>query len=117
MDHCVQMINKMRETCGGKELCVYKVGITHNAIDRFQLYLRNGFKKMWLIHITMNLSQVECIESHLISIFKGDRDGSCRNQRGGGEGMRVKDGSAKYPAPYFVYVVAARADQREAIGS
>lgn len=72
---------------------------------------------MTCLHASMNLSSMEMLEAGLIAVFSQEPHGSLRNINRGGEGMRTKKGAPRFPPPYFMYVVSARADQNRLIGS
>lgn len=116
-DHCVSAVHKIRRQTGGFRLCVYKLGITSSLSGRWPSYKESGFTSMTCLHTSMNLSSIEMLEAGLIAVFSMEPNGSLRNINKGGEGMRRKDGTPRFPPPYFMYVVAARADQRRLIGS
>ena len=113
LDHAVQRIMSFRRGLGGLQLCVYKIGITSDLNRRWLAYKGQNFRRMLCVHATNNLSTVEFMEAALILAFGQDKAGSLRNVNKGGEGMRHKDGSARFPPPYFVYCVGADASQRE----
>ena len=113
LDHCVHNIQMFRKGLGGLPLCVYKIGITSDLNQRWLSYRDQNFKRMLCVHATNNLSTVEHMEAALILIFKQEMEGAIRNVNKGGEGMRLKDGTARFQPPYFVYCVGADASQRE----
>ena len=94
----------------GFNLCVFKIGISSDPAERAIHYFENGFKRYYLIHISESASVIEHLEERLIAMSKDVL--GCRNERPGGEGrMRSR------PPPYFLYIAAACAAQREPIGS
>lgn len=115
LTHAIEQTEWFRKQLGGA-LCVLKIGITHDAASRWQLYSQANFSHMHIVHVSMSLSQVEMLEAALISHFKRIMRDACRNQARGGEGMRIR-GKPRHPPPYLVYIVGARADQRARIGS
>jgi hypothetical protein len=112
--HCITETEKLREDMGGP-LCVLKIGITHDVPNRWQYYTKSNFTAIRVIHTSMSLAQIEMLEAALISSFAAAMGSACRNTAKGGEGMRAK-GKPRHPPPYFVYIVAARADQLARIG-
>lgn len=106
--HCQNAIQKLRLRTGGEFLAIYKIGITHHYIDRFELYERNGWTEMLIMLESSDLGFVEMLEAALISHHKGLQQ--CRNVVLGGEGMRDKMGNPKFVPPYYCYCTAARAD-------
>ena len=72
-------------------------------------------KVMMIMLVSNSLVQVETLEAAIIDRYLGMRQ--CRNQLGGGEGMRDRFGRPRREPPYYLYAVAARADSPFAIGS
>ena len=107
--HCQAGIDRLRYATGGMQLAVYKIGITHDASARFELYKQHGWSKMLVLFQTTELAQVEMLEAALISHHAHMKP--CRNILKGGEGMRDKMFNAKFDGPYVCYCVSARADQ------
>ena len=107
--HCQTGIDRLRYATGGMQLAVYKIGITHDAFARFELYKQNGWSKMVVLFQTQELAQVEMLEAALISHHAHTKQ--CRNILKGGEGMRTKMFNPRFDPPYVCYCVAARADQ------
>ena len=87
----------------GKQLCVYKLGLTSNPALRFQFYKEGNYTHMTVLHVSCNLGLIQMLEAALIAANISE---SCRNQRYGGEGP---PGSIEEPY-HFAYVVGARAD-------
>ena len=106
--HCLACIRKLREATGGECLAIYKIGITHNCEDRFQLYQANGWTKMLVLFESRDLGLIEMLEGALISHHIGRVQ--CRNILPGGEGMRDRLFNAKFQPPFYCYCTAARAD-------
>lgn len=97
----------------GLGLCIYKVGVSANPLLRFASYLDMGYTKMWLIHSSFELGLTHMLEAALIALNEGNA--GFRNKPGsGGEGALNRHKPAK--PPYFVYVVAGRADQSRWVG-
>ena len=107
--HCQAGIDRLRYATGGMQLAVYRIGITHDAYARFELYKQHGWSKMLVLFQTTELAQVEMLEAALISHHAHMK--LCRNILKGGEGMRDKMFNAKFDGPYVCYCVLARADQ------
>lgn len=105
----------MREKHGGEKLAIFKIGISHCLQRRVCFYYEENFDEMCCIHATNSLAHVEILEAALIDFYLDKCPRQCRNLLRGGEGMRA-GGLAKYPAPYFVYVVAANASKCKWIG-
>ena len=106
--HCQEAIHKLRMGTGGESLAIYKVGITHDYEDRFELYRKNGWTKMLIMFQSSDLDFVEMLEAALISHHVHLRQ--CRNILRGGEGMRDSMFNPKFDAPFYCYCTAARAD-------
>lgn len=109
-------IEKIRQKHGGKQLAVFKIGISQCLERRSIFYYEANFDEMLCIHASNSLAQVEALEAALIDHFMHIAPRECRNILLGGEGMRKKNGSPRNPPPYFVYVVAADASKRKRIG-
>ena len=110
------LIEKIRQKHGGKQLAVFKIGISQCLERRSIFYYEANFDEMLCIHASNSLAQVEALEAALIDYFMHTAPRECRNILLGGEGMRKKNGHPRNPPPYFVYVVAADASKRKRIG-
>lgn len=112
LSHAKQQVSALRESVGVR-LCCFKVGVTHNPFIRFSSYVQKGYTVMWLVWMSSSRDIVHMLEASLISEF--GRHVGCHNEYGtGGEGALNK---ADPPdPPYFVYVVAGRADQHRNVG-
>lgn len=110
--HSERMIRAMIHHMGG-DLAVFKIGVaSHGKVAyRFEKYQEANFLAMWIIHISDCVGEANMLEHLLIEKF-WDRMG-CRNDNAGGEGQMRTQGDP----PYYVYVVAARADVNKRIGS
>lgn len=117
LHHCVGAVHGVRQKTGGQRLCVYKLGITSDLSNRWPSYQKAGFTTMVCIHTSMSLASIEMLEAALIHSFKHELEGALRNVNKGGEGMRKKCGKPRFSPPYFMYVVAARADQKRRISA
>ena len=106
--HCQNAIQKLRMDNGGESLAIYKIGITHDYSDRFELYEANGWTTMLIMIESSDLGFIEMLEAALISHHRGRQQ--CRNIVLGGEGMRDRNGNPKFAPPYYCYCTAARAD-------
>ena len=107
--HCLGAIHKLRMGTSGESLAIYKIGITHDYEDRFQLYRKKGWTKMLIMFQSSDLGFVEMLEAALISHHVLVQQ--CRNILRGGEGMRDKCFNPKFDAPFYCYCTAARADE------
>ena len=115
--HCVKLINDVRRHCGGTQLCVFKIGLTSNPLQRMEGYLQQNFKVFAVIHKVTTadlLGMLEMLEAALIAEFH-DGQRCCRNKQLGGESMRDNSFKPRFPPPYFAYVAAACAAQKEPI--
>ena len=115
--HCVKAINCLRNQCGGPALCVFKIGLTSNPLQRRAAYYKQNFKKFVIIHKVSRgelLGMLEMLEAALIAEFY-DNQRCCRNRQLGGESMRDKTFMPRFAPPYFAYCVASNASQREPI--
>jgi hypothetical protein len=117
LGHCKQQVHQMRLRCGGIDLCVFKIGITARPHERRNCYEQRNYSFFKIIHIAEmpeNLVQIELLEAALIDVYS-DGERKCRNKRGGGESMRTKLWTPRFPPPYFCYVAASPANQRKSI--
>ncbi|CAE7621704.1 unnamed protein product [Symbiodinium sp. CCMP2592] len=97
-------IHKLRMETGGESLAIYKIGITHDYEDRFQLYRKNGWTKMLIMFQSSDLGSVEMLEAALISHHAHLQQ--CRNVLRGGEGMRDKTFNPKFATAKHVATIA-----------
>ncbi|CAE7383534.1 unnamed protein product [Symbiodinium sp. CCMP2456] len=67
--HCVRMINAVRKENGGDALCVFKIGLTANPLQRRASYLEQNFQNFTVIHKVCRaelLGMLEMLEAALI---------------------------------------------------
>lgn len=115
--HCVRVINAVRREHGGEALCVFKIGLTSDPLQRRASYVAQNFKSFVLLHKVSTrelLGMLEMLEAALVAEFH-DNQRCCRNKQLGGESISKKDFSPRFPPPYFAYVAATNAAQREPI--
>lgn len=115
--HCVNVINAVRREHGGDALCVFKIGLTSDPFQRRRSYEQQNFKAFVVLHKVSQpelLGMMEMLEAALIAEFH-DNERCCRNKQLGGESMRKKDFSPRFPPPYFAYCAATNAAQRQPI--
>ena len=108
LQHCKQKLERLRAELGC-QVCVYKIGYTSNPIQRFRSYELANFSVMLLLHVTPCKGTALMLEAALIDLHMGTP--GCRNEKPGGEG-----GGHIEAYHFYVYVVAARADQFKPIG-
>ena len=108
LQHCLRCVSRLRMATGGEQLCIYKLGITHNCESRFELHKSNGWSKMLVMFASSDLGQIEMLEAAVISHHQTNQQ--CRNISRGGGGMRTKACSAKFEPPFCCYCTGARAD-------
>ena len=112
LSHCNDQINLFRERIGLR-LCIFKIGVTSNPINRYLMYRDQGFHSMWVLAVSPSVDLIHMLEAGLVMAFY--KHVGCRNQKGtGGEGALNKKDRA--PPPYFLYVTGGRADQRRRVG-
>lgn len=110
--HARTRLTALREQIGIR-LCIFKVGVTSNPPQRFSCYVEKGFTAMWVLCVSQSIDEVHMLEAALISEYH--KHVGCRNRAdSGGEGA-LNRGQPPLP-PYFVYVVAGRADQGRWLG-
>lgn len=110
--HAKEQVSALREKVVIR-LCCFKIGVTTNPLIRFRLYLEKGYNQMWVIWTSSSIDIVHMLEAALISEF--GRHVGCQNKYGsGGDGALNQE--HPQPPPYFVYVVAGRADQPRRVG-
>ena len=115
--HCVSCIQSIRERCGGPQLCIFKIGLTANPVQRREGYLQQNFKHFAVIHkvnSTDMLGALEMLEAALIAEFY-DNQRCCRNKQLGGESMRDRHFNPRFPPPYFAYCAATNAARKEPV--
>ncbi|CAE7662955.1 unnamed protein product [Symbiodinium sp. CCMP2592] len=108
--HCLRVVDAVRTENGGASLCVFKIGLTSNPVQRRASYLQQNFQNFVVIHKVWRpelLGMLEMLEAALIAQFH-DNGRCCRNVRLGGESMRTKDFVPRFPPPYYAYCVAAK---------
>ena len=96
---------------------MFKIGLTSNPLQRRESYYEQNFQAFVIIHEVCRvelLAMLEMLEAALIAEFH-DNGRCCRNKQLGGESMRAKDFSPRFPPPYFAYCVATSAAQRKPI--
>jgi hypothetical protein len=103
IDHSSDVFLNFRDSFGGAT-CIFKFGITSDPLRRWGFYRADGYERMVVILMSAKVGGVEMLEAHLISKY-GHIMG-CRNVALGGEGN-----IGRFPPPYFVYIVGARADR------
>ena len=108
LQRCKQKLERLRAELGS-QICVYKIGYTSNPIQRFRSYELANFSVMLLLHVTPCRGTALMLEAALIDLHLGTP--GCRNEKPGGEG-----GGHIEAHHFYVYVVAARADQFKPIG-
>ncbi|CAE7299174.1 unnamed protein product [Symbiodinium sp. CCMP2456] len=95
--HCVKTVNCIRQENGGNSLCVFKIGLTSNPLQRRQSYREHNFMSFVVIHRVCRLellAMLEMLEAALIAEFY-DNQRCCRNFQLGGESMRRSAVAAK----------------------
>lgn len=112
LSRCKDRVTNFREDIGIR-LCVFKLGVTSNPIQRYIHYKKIGFTCMWIIAVSHSIDLIHMLEAALVSEYC--KHVGCRNKEGsGGEGaLNKKD---KAPPPYFMYVTGGRADQNRRVG-
>ena len=86
LTHCKRMVCAFRESMG-VSLCIFKIGVTADPVNRFSDYQTKAFSVMWIIYVSDDLSLTHMLEAALISEFNAAS--GCRNAPGSG----VKVGS------------------------
>ena len=108
----IQRVESFRNKMG-RNLCVFKIGVTSNPCDRLASYKKQGFTDMWLIWVSRSVDLIHMLEASLILNFH--KETGCRNKGGtGGEGCLNQLDPP--PPPYFVYICGGRADQLRRVG-
>ena len=110
--HAKEQVVSLREK-KGLRVCIFKVGVTSNPPLRFCEYKKKHYSHMYVICESPSVDKVHMLEAALISEFH--KHIGCRNKPdSGGEGALNRTNPVK--PPYFVYVVAGRADQCRRVG-
>ena len=92
---------------------MFKIGLTSDPLQRRTSYAAQNFQSFVVLHKVSKpelLGMLEMLEAALIAEFH-DNERCCRNKQLGGESMRQKDFSPRFPPPYFAYVAATSAAQ------
>lgn len=110
--HAKEQVDNMQHHVG-VGLCIFKIGVTANPLLRFASYLDLGYTTMWLINVSPSLGLTVMLEAALISEY-GYSSGCKNKPNSGGEGAFNRSKPLK--PPFFVYVVAGRADQPRWVG-
>ena len=110
--HATRQIDAFREHFG-ISLCVFKIGVTANVIERFTGYVVKNFSEMWVIYSGSDLGMVHMLEAALILHYQNST--GCRNaaNTGGEGGLNRRN---HLGPPFYVYITGARADQFKWIG-
>lgn len=105
--HCKRMVYAFRESLDVK-LCVFKIGVTADPMNRFSDYMTKAFTVMWVLYISDDLGLTHMLEAALISEFHTST--GCRNapESGGEGGLNRKK---HLGPPFFTYITGGRADQ------
>ena len=110
--HAKKQIQAFREQVGLR-VCVFKVGITCNPIQRFVSYREMGFTDMWVVTMCDSVDSISMLEAACIALFSAHV--GCRNKaETGGEGALNRSPPPK--PPFFLYVTGGRADQLRKVG-
>lgn len=110
--HCSNKVTSYRESMNVR-LCVFKVGCTSQPVSRFDLYRKQNYSSMWILHVSSSVDHIHMLEAALIQAYH--KHVGCRNKEGsGGEGALNR--KPPPPPPYCIYIVGARADQAKSIG-
>ena len=110
--HARNQITLFRESIGVR-VCVFKIGMTSNPIQRYIPYLESGFTDMWVLTMSDSLDLINMLEAACISHFSLHI--GCRNKNeSGGEGAQNRV-SPPMP-PFYLYVTGGRADQPRRVG-
>ena len=112
LSYCKDRVTSFREDIGIR-LCVFKLGVTSNPIQRYIHYQQLGFNRMWIIAVSHSTDLIHMLEAALVSEYC--KHVGCKNKEGsGGEGALNRN--VKAPPPYFMYVTGGRADQSRWVG-
>lgn len=117
LSHCISVVRQFQQENGGEALCVFKLGLTANPVQRRESYRKQNFKNFIIIHQTCRsdlLGMMEMLEAAVIAHFY-DSGYRCRNIQRGGESMRNRDQEPRFPPPYYAYCAATNASQKEPI--
>ena len=110
--HCKRQITAFREFLG-LALCIFKIGVTADPLDRFEDYRAKAYTNMWIICVSDDVGLTHMLEAALISEFHSAV--GCRNspETGGEGGLNRKRHAGP---PYNTYVTGGRADQLKRVG-
>ena len=110
--YCKRQVVAFQESLGFG-ICVFKIGVTADPLERFHYYRAEAFTNMWVIHISEEKNLIHMLEAALISEF--NTTSGCRNkpETGGEGGLNRKNHRGP---PFYAYVVGGRADQPRRVG-
>lgn len=97
---CLLPMNNKAQVLAKPGPVKFKIGYTHNALQRWTMEYKLTYDRMCVLMITPSAIGSKYAESHLIAWFHS-RQG-IQNEILGGEGPSHFDG------PYFVYMVVKR---------
>lgn len=109
--HARGRITAFREAMGIR-VCVFKIGVTSNPVQRYISYLKLHFTDMWVLTMSSSVDLIHMLEAACISHFSSHV--GCRNRaESGGEGALNRRDAMP---PFFLYVTGGRADQPRNVG-
>ncbi len=110
--YCKRQVIAFQESLGFG-ICVFKIGVTADPLERFQDYRAEAYTNMWIIHISEEKYLIHMLEAALIAEFNASS--GCRNmpETGGEGGLNRKKHRGP---PFYCYVVGGRADQPKRVG-
>lgn len=108
---CLSFIDRL----GGRDLAVFKIGISANIVQRWSSYQLQNFDFMAVIACLWDPSMIEALEAHLIRLFMDYR--GCRNVLRGGESLRTSSGQPRFEGPFYTYITGTPANVRYPIGA
>ena len=110
--HTKNQIDGLRERMGLRLTC-FKVGVTADPPKRYESYLEHGYTCMHVIAESSSIDLIHMLEAALIGEYA--KHVGCKNKpNSGGEGALNRHVIPS--GPFYLYVVAGRADQSRWVG-
>ena len=99
--HCIEKVDCFRNKIEIRH-CVFKIGVTHNPVLRYQSCHEKGYTEMWLLATSTSADLIHMLKAALICQYC--LHVGCRDRKGsGGEGFPNRNDAP--PGPYYAYIV------------
>ena len=117
LQHCRSAINAFIETHGGRQCCVFKIGIATGMVARFESYLDEGYDHMQILMLSHELAVIEMLEAACIALYEDCPGNKCENLGGDG-GLAKRRHYLRRPGlpVFFLYIAGVPASVSHPIG-